>query len=156
MTASRVIIASSLLFAATACGEQAAEVPEAPCPEAQVESSSAPRGDMPPNHADNRAYLETRKLSVDERCKGEAEAGKIRTAVEQLRVDGRLGAADVRNALAGLGYQAVDVSEMTAGTNFVVDLLPICLEGSVTTTATEVEAHGVYMEGGCARPSGGH
>ncbi|MGK5629938.1 hypothetical protein, partial [Streptomyces sp. URMC 123] len=136
-----------------------------PCPGATASGATAPGGgarsgppDGPPNHADNRAFRGTVPLTAESRCRGEREARRVTAALAAPR-PGTVSDSAVRDALAGLGYapDTIEVDPPASGrVTFTVGLYPVCLEGSTDGRTSEVDVHGVYMEGGCERPAGGH
>ncbi|MFE0102416.1 hypothetical protein [Streptomyces sp. NPDC059009] len=146
---------------------------DAPCPGEPASPTPSPTrptadtpdtpGDMPPNYADNHAYRSTVQLKGESRCTGLAESARIRGALAPLAQTREATQEQVRAALKKLGYRASAITTGGFGegrVSYVVDLSPVCLEGSVdgaVGTGVTVEAHGVYVEGtGCEEPRGGH
>jgi hypothetical protein len=111
-------------------------------------------------YAENHMYRATRPLTDAQRCVGEAKARQVTAALEELRPSGDVSAAEVRSALVGLGYPSDRVDSAGAGTGrvaFSVEAAPlVCLEGSLDGGAAAVEVHGMYLDGGCTEPQGGH
>ncbi|RSS36392.1 hypothetical protein EF912_35530 [Streptomyces sp. WAC07061] len=109
-------------------------------------------------YAENHAYRQQTELSPAARCRGEAHAARIRT---ELAAAHAADPAALTALLRRLGYpvDAGDVYEGSAGQGpgFAL-MLPgtgPCVSGRAADP-TRVEAHGVYVEGGCKEPAGGH
>ncbi|MFJ6567805.1 hypothetical protein ACIQNU_10305 [Streptomyces sp. NPDC091292] len=143
----------------------------ASCPEASA-STAAPDsgattgeqgGDANPKYAENHAYRQTLPLSGDALCTAAEETRRVKKALGALAGTEKATVAQVRTALKGLGFDASTVTVNSYGSglvSYVVDLRPVCVEGSLNTAtraSVTAEAHGVYMEGtGCQEPEGGH
>ncbi|MFD0258888.1 hypothetical protein ACFV4M_21285 [Kitasatospora indigofera] len=110
-------------------------------------------------YAENHAYKQTLELTPQSRCRGDAHAARITTA---LRATGRaatLGEAELRAELERLGYPTqggeVHSSGGTVGFSLWIPGTGPCLTGTLAATP-RIEAHGPYLEGGCNEPRGGH
>ncbi|MET9616032.1 hypothetical protein [Kitasatospora indigofera] len=110
-------------------------------------------------YAENHAYKQTVELTPQSRCRGDAHAARITTA---LRATGRaaaLGEAELRAELERLGYPTqggeVHSSGGTVGFSLWIPGAGPCLTGTLAATP-RIEAHGPYLEGGCNEPRGGH
>ncbi|MEU9034995.1 hypothetical protein AB0D45_08790 [Streptomyces sp. NPDC048352] len=130
----------------------------APPASASAGTGAAPQDPESRKYAENHAYRQQTELSPAARCRGEAHAARIRAALAATPVTG---AAELTALLRGLGYPAGggDVFEGSGagGPGFA---LPVpgggpCVSGRAGTPA-RVETHGVYLEGGCKEPTGGH
>ncbi|MFF2852199.1 hypothetical protein ACFVT5_38685 [Streptomyces sp. NPDC058001] len=149
-------------------GTTSAPKRKASCPEATASTASADPGattgeqggDANPKYAENHAFRQTLPLSGDALCTAAEETRRVKKALEGLAGTREATVAQVRTALTGLGYDASAVTASSFGTgliSYVVDLRPVCVEGSLGSTQVTAEAHGVYMEGtGCQEPAGGH
>lgn len=158
---------------ATASGEAESPVPATPTtvcagPDKQVRVPSyGPSGytgdlpgDMPPNYAANHAFQRRLRLCGDELVAATAEAVRAKKAFDALA---GAGAASVERTLVDLGYRR-DHLTVTPGaaTTFVVEVagsggdLSFCLDGIVGPDGVTVRADGLYSEGGCLKPEGGH
>ncbi|MDX2391659.1 MULTISPECIES: hypothetical protein [unclassified Streptomyces] len=125
-------------------------------------------------YAENHAYRQQAGLGDEAKCRGDAHAERIRKALADAEA-GATGAggpggprnpAELTALLRGLGYPVaggdVYASGGSAGPGgpglgfalWIPGTGP-CLSGALGTPA-RVEAHGVYMEGGCREPKGGH
>ncbi|MDT0341838.1 hypothetical protein [Streptomyces litchfieldiae] len=162
------LLAALAVLLLAGCGEEAAD--DAAAPPSEAPASEAPTGEgagdevsggeseFGERYSENHAFRDTLDLDPAEQRRGEEEAERARQALETLRTGGEFGPEEVNGALTGLGYQADAVFTAAFGdqVTFAVSLSPVCLEGIVGPAAVTVEAHGVYMEGGCREPAGGH
>ncbi|MFF3016208.1 hypothetical protein [Streptomyces sp. NPDC057939] len=126
-------------------------------------------------YAENHAYAQQTRLGDEAKCRGEAHAARIRKALADADADtegGGTGAggpggprnpAELTALLQDLGYPVSGGDVYSAGGSAGPGLgfalwIPgagPCLSGVLGAPA-RVEAHGVYMEGGCRKPDGGH
>ncbi|MEU9716353.1 hypothetical protein [Streptomyces sp. NPDC047976] len=128
---------------------------------------AAPADPESRKYAENHAYRQQTELSPAARCRGEAHAARIRAKLAAAPVTDPAGLTAL---LRGLGYPvgSGDVYEGNSvqGPGFAL-LLPgagPCVSGRAQAPATagpspapaRAEAHGVYLEGGCREPAGGH
>ncbi|MFJ3881089.1 hypothetical protein ACIPW5_27045 [Streptomyces sp. NPDC090077] len=128
---------------------------------------AAPADPESRKYAENHAYRQQTELSPAARCRGEAHAARIRAKLAAAPVTDPAGLTAL---LRGLGYPvgSGDVYEGNAvqGPGFAL-LIPgtgPCVSGRAAAPATagaspapaRAEAHGVYLEGGCKEPVGGH
>ncbi|MDK9497931.1 hypothetical protein QEZ40_002876 [Streptomyces katrae] len=129
--------------------------------------AAAPADPESRKYAENHAYRQQTELSPAARCRGEAHAARIRAELAAAPVTDPAGLTAL---LRGLGYPvgSGDVYEGNAvqGPGFAL-LLPgagPCVSGRAAAPAAagaspapaRAEAHGVYLEGGCREPAGGH
>lgn len=118
-------------------------------------------GDMPPNYAANHAFQRRLDLCGEDLARAAAAATQAKQALSRLA---DTGPRSVERALVGLGRRPdhVTVTAGASGTTFVVEVagppgrMSSCLDGSVGPTGATVEPHGIYSEGGCFKPDGGH
>ncbi|GGV24437.1 hypothetical protein GCM10010495_45020 [Kitasatospora herbaricolor] len=132
----------------------------APSPSASADvAGGEPDDPWARKYAENHAYRQTVDLSPQSRCRGDAHAARITTA---LRATGRaavLGEAELRAELDRLGYPTrggeVHSSGGTVGFSLWIPGSGPCLTGTLGAIP-RVQAHGSYLEGGCNEPQGGH
>lgn len=112
-------------------------------------------GDMPPHYAANHAFQQRIRLCGENLTAATAEATRMAEALQAVREPQ---AADVRRVLAELGHPAAEttVAESPDGVAFTVMVAPACLDGVVGTGGVVVRPLGIYSEGGCTKPVGGH
>ncbi|MFJ3173284.1 hypothetical protein ACIPJK_21260 [Streptomyces roseus] len=112
-------------------------------------------------YAENHGYKQQGTLTPAARCRGDAHAARIRAALDGSESKGAPRTAQELSALlAGMGYapQAADVYGSSAGDLSFVLSIPEsgpCVTGHLTPPVS-VQAHAVYVEGGCREPRGGH
>ncbi|MCX5379650.1 hypothetical protein [Streptomyces sp. NBC_00091] len=121
-------------------------------------TDAAPQDPEARKYAENHAYRQQTELSPQARCRGEAHAARIRSALVAAAVTD---SAQLAGLLRGLGYPAgsgeVYEAGGAGGPGFAL-LIPgtgPCVSGRPGAPA-RIEAHGVYVEGGCKEPAGGH
>ncbi|MFI5533142.1 hypothetical protein ACIA8O_31840 [Kitasatospora sp. NPDC051853] len=110
-----------------------------------------------PKHAENRAFKTTLALGAPARCRGEAHAARLMAALPR---DGMAaGEASVRATAENLGYPRESVQLQL---DYAPGLLALFVPGVGPCVTVHfgpkgsAEVHGVYMEGGCLEPKGGH
>ncbi|MGW2050582.1 hypothetical protein ACWCPF_36220 [Streptomyces sp. NPDC001858] len=134
----------------------------APTPTPSVPADSLAASATPPldHYAENHGFMVPIPLHGERRCAGLAAAERIEAALEPLRERGDFAPESTRGALAGLGYSAGKVQSYQngpTGVSFLVDAQPLCLEGTMSSGSTRVDAFAGYPDHtGCDRPSGGH
>ncbi|MFF4322696.1 hypothetical protein [Streptomyces sp. NPDC001568] len=115
-------------------------------------------------YAENHAYKQQAGLSDAAQCRGDAHAERIRKALADTGgAGGPRDPGELAALLQGLGYAVTSGDVYAAGSGSGSGLgfalwIPgtgPCLSGVLGSPA-RVEAHGVYMEGGCREPKGGH
>ncbi|MFJ4775976.1 hypothetical protein [Streptomyces sp. NPDC088762] len=110
-------------------------------------------------HAENNAFKQKRPLTGEARCRGDAHAQRIKKALTGPGVTVPATEAELVAALTRLGYEPVNGSVYRTGGalgfSYLVPGTGPCVTGWFGSPA-KVEAHGVYMEGGCTEPRGGH
>ncbi|MFF1411685.1 hypothetical protein ACFVX6_18165 [Streptomyces sp. NPDC058289] len=130
-------------------------------------SPGSPAGELPADpearkYAENHAYKQQARLSPGARCRGDAHAARIKAAV--AGGPGGKGAPhtveELRAVLTGLGYGFDAGGVYGSGAVNVSFVLSVpesgpCVTGRLGPPLT-VEAHGMYVEGGCLEPRGGH
>ncbi|MGW1777839.1 hypothetical protein ACWCQQ_01695 [Streptomyces sp. NPDC002143] len=134
-----------------------------PTPTSSTTASAiaSPPATPPVDHyAENHGFMVPIPLHGEHRCAGLAAAERIEAALEPLRERGDFAPESTRGALTGLGYSAEKVQSYqngATGVSFLVDARPLCLEGTMNSGSTEVDAFAGYPDHtGCDRPSGGH
>lgn len=115
---------------------------------------------VPPtdHYAENHGFMVPFPLHGKSRCDGLAAVDRVKTALEPLSRRGDLDPASTRTALTALGYTDVESQVMGNGeVTFLIDASPLCLEGTMNSHGSQVDAFGGYPDHtGCDRPSGGH
>ncbi|MEV1068692.1 hypothetical protein [Streptomyces sp. NPDC050263] len=133
-----------------------------PTPTSRGPADSPSVSTTPPvdHYAENHGFMVPIPLHGERRCDGLAAAERIEAALEPLRERGDFAPESTRGALTGLGYSAGKVQSYqngSAGVSFLVDARPLCLEGTMNSGGTQVDAFAGYPDHtGCDRPSGGH
>ncbi|MFJ8044271.1 hypothetical protein ACIRBX_27580 [Kitasatospora sp. NPDC096147] len=134
----------------------AAAADTVPAPKASGTMGGGPAEN--PKYAENHAFKSTVPLTEKARCRGEGHAARLAAAA--LPKDGAAaGAASVLATLDSLGYPKENVElRVDTAPGLAAVLVPgvgPCVTvrfGPKPTT----EVHGVYQEGGCVEPRGGH
>ncbi|MEV7941447.1 MULTISPECIES: hypothetical protein [unclassified Kitasatospora] len=139
---------------AATCAGVAATPPSAP--------AAAPTGDggtWADKYAENHAYKQTVRLLADAQCRGEAHAARIADALRPAGTPAVLDEAGLRAALQRLGYPAelVNVRTSTGAPGFDLQIpeAVLCVSG-LLTSPPDIHPHGMYLDGGCTEPKGGH
>lgn len=138
---------------AARCAGAASGAPAAPTAEPELPADPEAR-----KYAENHGFRRQAGLSDEARCRGDAHAARIRSA---LAAKAPGSTAGLTALLRELGYpvSAGDVRDGSGGAGAAFELwLPgtgPCVSGRLGTPA-QVEAHAAYVEGGCHEPSGGH
>ncbi|MCP3759761.1 hypothetical protein [Streptomyces sp. TBY4] len=113
-------------------------------------------------YAENHAYKQQAQLTPGARCRGDAHAARIKEAVTG-GAGGKAAprtAEELRAVLTGLGYGFDGGGVYESGAVNVSFVLSVpesgpCVTGRLGPPVT-VKAHGMYVEGGCLEPRGGH
>ncbi|WP_199551385.1 hypothetical protein [Streptomyces sp. N35] len=119
-------------------------------------------GSMPenPKWAENHGYLQTLRLSPRGACEGAAHREHLQEALSEQKSPNAAGIQDTLRALDYPQSRVLDLYESGGLVLFTLDLSDavsgVCLDGSVGPQGARLEEHGVYLEGGCERPKGGH
>ncbi|AUH44963.1 hypothetical protein CXR04_17245 [Streptomyces sp. CMB-StM0423] len=113
-----------------------------------------------PKYGENNAYKQTTDVTPDELCRGEAHAVRIAAALKDAAPADLKDEERIRRLFEDLGYTGDTVSARQNDGGLVWwDVLVAgagpCISGN-TDPAAEIDVHGVYMEGGCTEPAGGH
>ncbi|MEO3765098.1 hypothetical protein [Streptomyces sp. B8F3] len=131
-------------------------------PERTAEAAAGDDGAVPenPKYGENNAYKQTTDVSPDEQCRGDAHAVRIAAALKDATPAGLKDERQIRLVLEDLGYATDTVTAQRAGASAVAwDVMVAgagpCISGN-TDWPDEIDVHGVYMEGGCTEPAGGH
>ncbi|MCX4776718.1 hypothetical protein [Streptomyces sp. NBC_01264] len=128
---------------------------------------ASPGGELPADpearkYAENHAFKQQAPLTPGARCRGAAHAARIKAAM--TGGSGAKGAPhsadELRAVLTGLGYGFEGGGVYGSGAVNVSFVLSVpesgpCVTGRLGPPVT-VEAHGMYVEGGCLEPRGGH
>ncbi|WP_411104017.1 hypothetical protein [Streptomyces sp. cmx-4-9] len=155
--------------AATAAHDKAFPDIAARCAAESAEATAAPGGSAEPSalptdpeaakYAENHAFKKQRQLTPRARCRGEAHAQRIRQALTAQGAAAPATEDALKSALSAWGYPpangAVYRSGGALGFSYLVPGAGPCVTGRLGQPA-EVQAHGVYVEGGCTEPRGGH
>lgn len=113
-------------------------------------------------YAENHAYKKQARLTPEAACRGDAHAARIEAAA--VGGPGGTGAPhtaeELHAVLTGLGYGFDGGGVYGSGAVNVSFVLSVpesgpCVTGRLGPPVT-VEAHGMYVEGGCLEPRGGH
>ncbi|KOU28604.1 hypothetical protein ADK52_07045 [Streptomyces sp. WM6372] len=112
-------------------------------------------------YAENHGYKKEVELTPAAQCRGDAHAARIRAALGGPEGKGAPRTTqELSGLLTGMGY-TVDTGDVyassTGNLSFVLSIPESgpCVTGHVSPPVS-VKAHGVYMEGGCREPRGGH
>ncbi|MEO3839534.1 hypothetical protein [Streptomyces sp. CNZ287] len=113
-----------------------------------------------PKYGENNAYKQTTDVTPDELCRGEAHAARIAAALEDAAPADLRDEERTRRLFEDLGYGPDTVSARQNDAALVWwDVMVAgagpCISGN-TDPAAGIDVHGVYMEGGCTEPVGGH
>ncbi|MGX2993301.1 hypothetical protein JNUCC64_03240 [Streptomyces sp. JNUCC 64] len=128
------------------------------CAEATGSPSPSGSSSLDPEagkYVENQAFRKRVELGPDARCRADAHAKAVLRALRALAEP--LDERAVRGALERLGYPVDGVRVVAGGPWFSLAVpdsgLCVTVEPGPPPTA---EGHGVYYEGGCERPRGGH
>ncbi|WP_354637729.1 hypothetical protein [Kitasatospora camelliae] len=131
-------------------------------PTASPQVSDGPVAPVDPENAkyrENHAYRTTVEMNAAATCRGEAHAARVSAALAKSGDAASLTPEQVAAQLEALGYPKADTHVYRSGTEVDFDLfIPKagpCLTGRLTSRPA-VQPHGVYVEGGCTEPRGGH
>ncbi|MDN0197659.1 hypothetical protein [Streptomyces sp. S.PNR 29] len=117
--------------------------------------SAEPVGDQPPNYADNNAYRRALPLKGVNACRGDVHVTRLTEGLKRVPAD----RAEVDAALSRLGYghEVERINTVDGTVRFDIGLGGVCVTGTLAPGhRPTVEAHGPYLEGGCAEPAYGH
>lgn len=112
-------------------------------------------------YAENHAYKTQDTLSAENRCRADAHGARIKAALTGVGKAAPRGEAELAASLKELGYSVTGNEVYRSGgalgfALFIPEAGP-CVTGRWTAGGgLTVEGHGVYMEGGCLEPKGGH
>ncbi|MFF3428086.1 hypothetical protein [Streptomyces sp. NPDC002602] len=112
-------------------------------------------------YAENHGYKTQGTLSAESRCRADAHGARIKAALTGAGKTAPSGEAELAGSLKELGYSVsgneVYRSGGTLGFALFIPEAGPCVTGRWTAGGgLTVEGHGVYMEGGCLEPKGGH
>ncbi|WP_329193297.1 MULTISPECIES: hypothetical protein [unclassified Streptomyces] len=112
-------------------------------------------------YAENHGYKTQAGLTPASRCRGEAHAERIKAALGGPDGKGTPRTTEeLRSLLTGLGYRPDGRDVYGSGPQDLAFVLSVPESGPCVTgylgTPVRIEAHGVYLEGGCHEPRGGH
>lgn len=132
------------------------------------ETAAAPAtpGDLPTDpearkYAENHGYKTQATLTPEGKCRGDAHAARIEAALGGSGGKGApQSAEELSRLLTGMGYKLDTGDVYGSGPGNLSFVLSIpesgpCVTGHLSAPMS-VKAHGVYMEGGCREPRGGH
>lgn len=128
-------------------------------PPGSGEPGALPTDPEAAKYAENHAFKQQSGFTAAARCRGEAHAQRLRKALTGPGATPPADEAALAAALERLGYHnAAGSVHRTAGglgfSLFVPEVGP-CVTADLGTPVS-FEAHGVYAEGGCTEPRGGH
>ncbi|WP_327282272.1 MULTISPECIES: hypothetical protein [unclassified Streptomyces] len=136
------------------------------CAGMDTAAPSATPDDLPTDpearkYAENHGYKSQVGLSPQARCRGDAHAARIEVALGGPGGKGAPQTAqDLGRLLKELGYELDTGDVYGSGPGNLSFVLSIPESGPCVTgrlgVPVSVEAHGVYAEGGCREPRGGH
>ncbi|MFG2142932.1 hypothetical protein ACGFRG_01865 [Streptomyces sp. NPDC048696] len=135
------------------------------CPGESAPSTPTPTASVTPapgdHYAENHGFRVPFELHGKHRCDGLAAIKRVKSALEPLRKRGDFTPEGTLSALTGLGYPAGKTRSYQdgSGVGFLIeaDAWPVCVEGTMNSTATRADAFGGYPDHtGCETPSGGH
>lgn len=112
-------------------------------------------------YAENHAYKTQGTLSAESRCRADAHGARIKAALTGAGKAAPRGEAKLAASLKELGYSVTGNEVYRSGgalgfALFIPEAGP-CVTGRWTAGGgLTVEGYGVYMEGGCLEPKGGH
>lgn len=114
-----------------------------------------------PKYAENHAFKQQAPMDGDALCRGTAHADRIARALTAPGGSAAPDAQRVMDELTGLGYpkESVHVSQWSDRVRFTVSVPQAgpCVTGDIVARQDiDVSPHGVYIEGGCVEPVGGH
>lgn len=137
------------------------------CADTAVAGAQPTTGEPPADpearkYAENHAYKQQAELTPRAECRGDAHAARIKAAL--LAGSGGKGAPhtveELRAVLTGLGYGFEGGGVYGSGAVNVSFVLSVPESGPCVTgrlgPPVSVKAHGMYVEGGCLEPRGGH
>ncbi|WP_156869707.1 hypothetical protein [Sporichthya polymorpha] len=106
---------------------------------------------------ENNGFKQTEPLTPQARCRGEAHAERVRIALGQFGAELPGSEADLKSALTDLGYPNASVyaTGNDLAFSFIVAGAGPCISGTLGDSV-RLLPHGVYLEGGCSEPRGGH
>ncbi|MFD2122276.1 hypothetical protein ACFSNO_26460 [Streptomyces cirratus] len=112
-------------------------------------------------YAENHGYKTQARLTPAARCRGDAHAARIKAALDGP--DGKgvpRTTEELRVLLTGLGYRVESQDVYGSAPDNLMFVLSVPESGPCVTgylgSPVKIEAHGMYMEGGCHEPRGGH
>ncbi|MEU9416511.1 hypothetical protein [Streptomyces sp. NPDC048272] len=112
-------------------------------------------------YAENHAYKAQGTLSAESRCRADAHGARIKAALTGAGKAAPRGEVELAGSLKELGYTVSGNEVYRSGgalgfALFIPEAGP-CVTGRWTADGgLTVEGHGVYVEGGCLEPKGGH
>lgn len=130
----------------------------APTPRVCVDEPTPPAEvteDMPPHYVENHAFQRRMRLCDEDLQRTRAVAKMTRRGIERRDA---VTVSEVERALLDLGHEPGSVTVAAEGglVRFTVLVSPGCVDGDLGPEGLRVEARGLYAEGGCIKPVGGH
>ncbi|MEZ0096037.1 hypothetical protein [Streptacidiphilus sp. EB129] len=139
-------------------GESPSPTPSAPVPD-PTGTGPTPEGSGP-DFAGNNGFRTPYTLQGQDRCAGRAQVARVTAALQPLSGTTEPTLAQIAARLGTLGYPPGAVTLTPDGSgrvDFVIDLLPVCVDGTVNSPYLQVQAHGGYPDAtGCVPRTGGH
>ncbi|MFJ2868877.1 hypothetical protein [Kitasatospora sp. NPDC087314] len=130
-----------------------------PAPSTNAADPTGDGGTWADKYAENHGFKQTAPLLADAACRGEAHAARITDALQRSGTSATLSEADLRAVLEGLGYPTrnTNVHPSDAVPGFALEIPEVgpCISGLLTSPHA-VRPHGMYLDGGCVEPKGGH
>ncbi|MEU6894137.1 hypothetical protein ABZ934_20475 [Streptomyces sp. NPDC046557] len=141
---------------AARCAGKAETLPTGASTPAELPTDQAAR-----KYAENHGYKTQARLTPAAQCRGDAHAARIKAALDGTDGKGMPRTTEeLRALLTGLGYLVESGDVFGSQPQYLTFVLSIPESGPCVTgylgAPVKIEAHGVYMEGGCHEPRGGH
>lgn len=123
--------------------------------------ADAPTDPAARKYVENHGYKTQARLSPAAQCRGDAHAARIKAALGGSDGKGTPRTTEeLRVLLTGLGYRVESGDVYGSGPQNPTFVLSVPESGPCVTgylgTPVNIEVHGVYLEGGCHEPRGGH
>ncbi|THA58418.1 hypothetical protein E6R62_04510 [Streptomyces sp. A1136] len=141
---------------AARCAGKAETLPTAASTPAELPTDPAAR-----KYVENHGYKTQAPLTPAARCRGDAHAARIEAGLGGSDGKGTPRTTEeLRVRLTGLGYRVESGDVYGSGPENLTFVLSVPESGPCVTgylgPPVKIEVHGVYLEGGCHEPRGGH